>query len=292
MDDIVASLQSIKIDNDNVDSDVNKILEHLDRIIDAESMNYDTLNLYSTLVPLFSNTTITSIELKTKIAKCIAEITKNEKQRSQFTNTIIIQQLIDVLATQPHQKTNDFPAAAKSLAYVIQSCRALGNICYNNDEAHNILIQLNSDDVLIQLLDVTLNHNQSIDENDTEMKDLHLQFIKVRCGLISNYLVGSEVIAKRAADLGIMQKFEQIIEKCSNMSDNDEMEDLLLNTLAPLTILTENVTELNFSPSLNRQLVKILGVSKNPDIAEMCLDLLHEQAENGKILSDNVGRNK
>lgn len=284
LDDIVASLQTIKIDNDN-EGDVNQILGQLDRIIDAEPTNFETLNLYSSLVPLF--TTTSPIELKTKIAKCMAEITKNEKQRRQFTNTTIIQQLIDVLDTEPHTKTNDL--STKSLAYIIQSCRALGNICYNNDDANNILIQLNKDNVLIRLLDVTLNKNEATAENDSEIKELNLLFNKVRCGLISNYLVGSEVIAKRAADLGIMQKFEQIIEKCSKMSDDSENEDILLNTLAPLTILTENVTELSFSPSLNRNLVKILGVSKNPDIAEMCLDLLHEQAENGKILIMSYG---
>lgn len=286
MDDIVASLQNIKINDDDVDEtnstdDMNKLLDH---IINAESTNYEQLNLYSALIPLFS--TCKSIELKIKIAKCIAEITKNEKQRHQFTNIIIIQQLIDVLATEPHNMKTDF--STKSLEFIIQSCRALGNICYNNDDAHNILIQLNKDEILIRLLDVTLNNNN--DENcgaaGAAETDLHLQFIKVRCGLISNYLVGSEVIAKRAADLGIMEKFEKIIEKCSKMIDdnNDENEDLLLNTLAPLTILTENVTELNFSPALNRQLVKILGISKNPDIAEMCLDLLHDQAENGEFL--------
>lgn len=275
MDDIVKSLQSINLDGPA--TDLNRIAVSLDRLIDADPAAYETLNLQPVLVPLLVTGDVASsscVELKTKVAKCIAEITKIEKHRRQFTDPTTIQRLINILATEPYTQEM---SSAPTLAYVIQCCRALGNICYNNDDAHNILIQLNSDAVLIRLLDIVL---QPTDVVDT--KELHLQFVKVRCGLISNYLVGGEVIAKRAIDLHIMDKFERIVEQSAKAVD--ENEDLLLNTLAPLTILTENVSELNFSEAQNRQLVKILGASKNPDIAEMCLDLLHDQAENGEFL--------
>lgn len=87
-------------------------------------------------------------------------------------------------------------------------------------------------------------------------------------------------MAKRAMQNGIMGKIERIVGE--SVRDVVGNEDVVLNVLLPLTILTETVPDLNFEPPLNRSLVRILGESKNPDIAETCLDLLHYQAENGK----------
>jgi hypothetical protein len=58
--------------------------------------------------------------------------------------------------------------------------------------------------------------------------------------------------------------------------------DILLHTLPLLSLLTKNVSDLNFSSKLNAQLASILAASKNPDVAEICLEMLHYQAENGK----------
>lgn len=206
----------------------------------------------------------TSIEVRTKVAKCIADITKTDAQRKNFTETEVMRCLVDAI-TSINQTTH--------MELVVQICRALGNIFYQNDEALDILMKISGDEALIKLLDVSRKDVQGSDETLT-------QFVNVRCGLISNYLVGGEPVAKRAMELNIMSKVERIIGECS--IDVESSEDLLLNILPPLSILTENVPDLNFIPALNQQLVKILGESKNPDIAEMCLDLLHYQAENGK----------
>ncbi|XP_037951929.1 rap1 GTPase-GDP dissociation stimulator 1 [Teleopsis dalmanni] len=153
----------------------------------------------------------------------------------------------------------------------IQICRALGNICYLNDEARDIILALKGDEVLLKLLDIT---------NVTD-KENALQFIKVRGGLLSNYLLGGEGLAKRAMELKIMEKLQNIIT--IGVSNVEEHEDLLLNTLPLLSILTENVADLNFDANLNIQLSRILAASKNPDLAEMCLELLHYQAENDDV---------
>lgn len=201
--------------------------------------------------------------MRTKVAKVIAEITKLESQRKQFTESEILRKLIVSIESVDENSNFD---------YIIQVCRALGNIIFENADAREILGTMSGDKVLVELLDVRL----------TNVNETSIQFMKVRCGLISNYLVGGEEIAKRAMDLKILTKLEETVERCSN--DVDNSEDLLVNTLPPLSILTENVQDLNFVPALNQQLVKILSESKNPDIAEMVLDLLLFQAENGKLI--------
>ncbi len=216
--------------------------------------------------PLLNLLNHSSIDVKTKVAKVIAEITKSENQRKQFTEIETLRKLITAIENINIDTNFD---------YVIQVCRALGNIMFENSDAREILGTIDGDKILVQLLDVRLPTNNDVNETN-------IQFMKVRCGLISNYLVGGEDIAKRAMDLQILNKIEQIVALCSN--DVDNSEDLLLNTLPPLSILTENVQDLNFVPALNQQLVKILSESKNPDIAEMVLDLLLFQAENGEYI--------
>lgn len=199
------------------------------------------------------------------MAKCIADLTKTEAQRKNFTERNIIAALINDITDI---------TAATDLELVVQVCRALGNIFYENDEAHDILMDVSGDETLIKLLDVGIG---SRSDDVTKVQ----QFVAVRCGLLSNYLVGGESVAKRAMELGIMAKIELLISECTT-NYVEKHEHMLLNVLPPLSILTENVPDLNFPPTLNKQLVKVLAMSMNPDIAEMCLDLLHYQAENGK----------
>jgi len=78
-----------------------------------------------------------------------------------------------------------------------------------------------------------------------------------------------------------MKKLQGIID--SGAANVEQHEDLLLNTLPLLSILTENVADLNFDSSLNIQLSRILAASTNPDLAEMCLELLHYQAESDEV---------
>lgn len=78
-----------------------------------------------------------------------------------------------------------------------------------------------------------------------------------------------------------MKKLQGIID--IGASNVEQHEDLLLNTLPLLSILTENVSDLNFDSSLNIQLSRILAASTNPDLAEMCLELLHYQAESDEV---------
>lgn len=242
----------------------------LNKIADSDDAVLQQLNLNEDFQRLLCSDHL-SVTVKTTVAKCIAEITKTDRQRKLFTEENIIQTLITAMGTVVAAAPTAAASTTANLEYLVQICRALGNIFYQNDEAREILMRTNGDAEIIRLLDVET-------ENDEGGGDAPamIQFVHVRCGLISNFLVGGEAMAKRAMELNIMERIERIIRLAN------KNEERLLNVLPPLSILTENVPDLNFEPTLNRLLVRILADSKNPDIAEMCLDLLHYQAENGK----------
>ena len=251
MDDIVSRLKNAQLTSNSTDS----LIELMEKISATDPKQLPEDNLTKDFLKLLATTT--DNQLKIKLVKCIADITKTDSQRKHFTEKSIMSALIDLI---------DQWKTSPNMELIVQICRALGNIFYQNDDARDILITFNGDKSIIELLDISVDC-----QNET-----NVLFITVRCGLISNYLVGGEVVAKRAMEHNIMDKIEAIVGECA--VDVEKHEDLLLNILPPLSILTENVPDLNFNPPLNKELVKILAESKNPDIAEMCLDLLHYQA--------------
>lgn len=253
LDDIITKLKNVSLDK------LEDSLIILDKI-SLEASNYESEDFTPYLGNFLQSE---NLELVKHAARCIAELTKSDKQRKTFTNNDIIKNLLNII---------EFQDKELDIELFTQSSRALGNICYLNDEARNLINNNNGTLTLIKFLDVPI---QCTNEKD-------IQFAKVRCGLISNYLLGGEEIAKLALDLNIVESIKRIAKKY--ISSIKENEELFVNLLSPLSILTENVPELNFDDELNKYLAKILADSTNPDLAEICLELLHYQAENGKFI--------
>ncbi|XP_053683333.1 GTPase-GDP dissociation stimulator vimar [Sabethes cyaneus] len=254
MDEIIAGLK-----NATIEKNPEQAVPLLKRITDAENNLSDKYDIRTDLLELLS---LDDQTVCIQVARCIAEIAKSEAQRDKFTKEDIIRKLVSFLSSENEKS---------KLELTTQVCRALGNICYANDDARNIIKATKGDEQIFSLLDLDL-------DTDEEDKD---QFVRVRCGLISNYLLGSDDIAERAVELQIIGKIEKILNRC--VADVDKYEDLLLNILPPLSILTEQISDLYFEPSLNKLIAQILAKCTNPDLAESCLALLHYEAQNDEV---------
>lgn len=250
------------------------VLKKIAASAEAHQIKYESINLTEHFLNLMNRTDIDS-DVREQIDRTIAEVTKVDGQRKRFTTDAILQTLLNRLATEtqqtPNGRVSKAPLTDTQLMTAIQCCRALGNICYNNEDARNIILSLKGDATIVNLLDLKLDANN----------ELEVTFAKFRGGLISNYLLGGEHLAKMAMERNILQKIERILDDCIERAESNE--EILLNTLQPLSLLTENVTDLNFSAKLNGQLAKILTISKDPEVAEICLEMLNYQAENGKV---------
>lgn len=257
-----------------------EVIPFLEKLVTSTETNataFSSVEFTSEFLQLL--TKADSNALKEQIDRTIAEITKIDAQRKRFTNTAIIEELLKHLSVVKQSSSNGNSSDAESaslsedqMKVAIQSCRALGNICYNNEDARNLILKIDGDRQIVDLLDGKLNASNPME----------VTFGKFRGGLISNYLLGGEHLAKHAIELNILGKIEAIIDDC--LTDIEQNEEILLNTLQPLSLLTENVTDLNFSPKLNSQLVSILAASKHPDVAEICLEMLNYQAETGECV--------
>lgn len=283
MDDLVESFKTISIKSKQ-SVELIEILKKIATSAESNVTSYESINLTDIFLELMIRTDLDG-DVREQIDRTIAEITKIDGQRKRFTTNAILEKLLSRLntetkqtpasaATQLHSNQLQQPQLGDTqLMTAIQCCRALGNICYNNEEARNIILKLKGDAIIISLLDLKLDATN----------ELEVTFAKFRGGLISNYLLGGEHLAKNAMQLNILQKIEKILDDCIELhGKTDQSEEILLNTLQPLSLLTENVADLNFSNKLNGQLAKILTISKDPDVAEICLEMLNYQAENGK----------
>lgn len=254
MDEIIAGLK-----NATLEKSPERALPLLKQISDAENNLCDKYDIKSDLLELLG---LDDRAVQVQVARCIAEVAKTEAQRDKFTKEDVIRKLVSLLSNED---------TGGRLELTIQVCRALGNICYANDDARSIIKTTKGDERIFALLDLDV-------DTDEEDKD---QFVRVRCGLVSNYLLGSDDIAERAIELKIVSKIEKILARC--VADVDKYEDLLLNILPPLSILTEQISELYFEPSLNKLIAQILAKCTNPDLAESCLALLHFSAQNDDV---------
>lgn len=194
-----------------------------------------------------------SVEVQTAAAKAIGEVTKNNSERQKLTDAKIITRLLELLTPTATELT-------------IQVSRALGNLFFENQKARELA--KGSDAVLYSLLDWKSENGLS--------SDLEKQFVKTRCGLISNFLVGSEEIAKSAINQKIISKIQNLLKQCA---DAEKSEFLLLNILPPLSILSEMI-DVSLDPPTTKLIIGVLATSsKNPDVGEICLEILQCQAE-------------
>lgn len=254
MDEIIAGLKNATLEKSS-----ERALSLLKQISDAETNICDKYDIKADLLDLLS---LDNVAVRVEVARCIAEVAKTETQRDKFTKEDVIRKLISFLSSDCENSKLDLN---------IQVCRALGNICYANDEARSVIKAIGGDEKIFSLLDLDV-------ETDEEDKD---QFVRVRCGLISNYLLGTDDIAERAVELGVIGKIEKILARC--VADVDKHEDLLLNILPPLSILTEQISDLYFEPMLNKLIAEVLAKCTNPDLAESCLALLHYEAQSDDV---------
>lgn len=201
-----------------------------------------------------------SNEIVKLTTQAIAESGKHSQNRDKLTNKQLIQLLLVVLQT------------TKNIPSLTQTCRALGNICYENDNAREIMNDTSSLDSIIPVLETSLLNNDNA----------NTQLTKVICGLLFNYLISNETAQKNALKTNLMSLIEKGIKGKINMFA--QHEDVFVQLLRVLSVVSEQIGDEKFTDELLQQLIKILEMSINPEISEYCLELLHTQAENGNVL--------
>nr|XP_034184721.1 rap1 GTPase-GDP dissociation stimulator 1-B isoform X1 [Osmia lignaria] len=204
-----------------------------------------------------------SKEIIAKTAKAIAEIAKSERGREKCTSTDLVNALIDLLKDE-------------RVDVLTQTSRALGNICYENENGKKFVEDKNG---LMSILAVL--------EKSVTLKNVEgAPFLRnVAVGLLLNFLIDRPSLHKEALQQDIVPIICSILEIDGTTGGEAAMHALLILGIsndANIVFLDERLT---------RILVDILGTDASSELSEMCLELFHGQAEDekAKLLLANAG---
>ncbi|XP_033319971.1 rap1 GTPase-GDP dissociation stimulator 1-B [Bombus bifarius] len=204
-----------------------------------------------------------SKEIIAKTAKAIAEIAKSERGREKCTTTDLVNALIDLLKED-------------RVDVLTQTSRALGNICYENENGKKFVEDKNG---LISILAVL---EKSITLENVE----GAPFLRnVAAGLLLNFLIDRPSLHTEALKQEVVPIICSILEIDGITGGEAAMHSLLILGIlndANIIFLDERVMKI---------LINILSTDTSSELSEMCLELLHGQAEdeNAKLILAKAG---
>lgn len=186
----------------------------------------------------------------------VAELAKSECNRKILTDEEIVKDLVQML----NHRLEDV---------VVNTIRALGNICYENETACNLISE---GDFLVLL---------NILKKDPERKSNSLT--TKTCGLLVNLLTSSENLPRVALKNDVLKVLEDLLEKYKQ--DIDSNHSIILFLLAIVSNVSDYFDEhnINFPENLCKLVVGVFRKTENPEICVTCIEIFHGQADNDEV---------
>ncbi|GFQ73517.1 rap1 GTPase-GDP dissociation stimulator 1-A [Trichonephila clavata] len=261
MDEITDQLSKLNlgIKENKTSPEIQKILMQINRQFSVEGRDKKTVVEY-----LLKNEIVDTFSLILKsrerfsastfalVAEILAEIAKLDTGRQNCSEAAIIVPMLELLSN------NDSNV-------VLQVCRALGNICYDNDVARSLVKEHNGVYRLIQLL-----------RNLLEKENLPENMRTITSGCLLNLTDTFEEIQDQAIEAGILDVLLQYLLKFS--SDEDVVTHCLL-VLSCLADSHKGRAKI-LDRSVLSSLLNLLEKPLNDDIMDSLLELFGNLCEN------------
>ncbi|GAB6030924.1 hypothetical protein CHUAL_007752 [Chamberlinius hualienensis] len=271
MDDIIEAIENLKlwtsdleqrydtVNFDDVISSLNQMVEALtkdgnDKTVIAEKLSQNNVNTLLSFLIIFNKRGDVYDDAKEKSAEIAAELSKTDVGRSHCSNSSLINSLLVLLSSDNN-------------SIIVQACRALGNICYDNDYGRSIVNELQGCDKLIRLL-----QSQLTEANQEQLRTVSTGFL---LNLINNY----DLTMERLLDLNLIDMMCNYITKFAEEDDVCLHVLLILNCLADNEIGRKKLIEKNICDYL----VSLMDVEISSDVVEAVLDLVGNLAEDDVV---------
>lgn len=273
MDEISNILAGLKVSVQQEKSvDDSALLNHLKNLLELlntdETLPYEQKHVGDRLVAngfvytikdLLKLTSSIKSETLAVLVQVIAEAAKTDVLRKLCTDTAIIEPLLGLVSCNNHD-------------VVLQACRALGNICYDNDDGRDIVRSKQGMEKLLQLL-------QNLLQVDSVPDNLHT----VVSGCLLN-LTDMQEIQDQALQLGIIDLLLKYLQRFSDVEDVAMHCILVLNGIADADCgrkrLMERHTLALLLPNLDRNF--------SVDVTEVLLELFGNLAESDSVKENLV----
>lgn len=193
-----------------------------------------------------------------KAAMTVSALAKSETGRNACCTPSLVNPLLLLLSKR-----------SSDLQVLIQVCRALGNICYENNEGRKYVLEGDGLQLLLNVIEYGLSKGE-----DTSARQLQ----SCSAGFLLNLIMGQEELYPKVVEMGVMDLLCSILELGISTKEGEEAG---IHVLIILGLLTDSAPgSLLLSERLCGVTVKTLETSTSGELSELCVELLHTQAEN------------
>ncbi|KAK0140959.1 Rap1 GTPase-GDP dissociation stimulator 1 [Merluccius polli] len=237
---------------DSVEGSLDCLLKALAHNNTEASMKIQEMGILPTLPSLLSSQS----SCTPKVANIIAEVAKNEFMRSPCVDAGLIPPLVQLL-TSPDQEL------------LLQTGRALGNICYDSHEGRSAVHQAGGAQLVAEHIKcLSLNT-----EPDNE------KLLTVLCGMLMNYSNDNDSLQAQLINMGVIPTLVKLLGIHAHNTALTEMCLIAFGNLAEL----ESSKEQFASTNIAEELVRLFQKQTEHEKREMVFEVLAPLAENDVI---------
>ncbi|XP_036876078.1 rap1 GTPase-GDP dissociation stimulator 1 isoform X1 [Manis javanica] len=257
MDNLSDTLKKLKITAvDRTEDSLEGCLDCLLQALAQNNMETSEKIQGSGILQLFASLLIPQSSCTAKVANIIAEVAKNEFMRIPCVDAGLISPLVQLL----HSKDQEV---------LLQTGRALGNICYDSHEGRSAVGQAGGAQIVIDHLRSLC----SITDPASE------KLLTVFCGMLMNYSNENDSLQAQLINMGVIPTLVKLLGiHCQNAALT-EMCLVAFGNLAEL----ESSKEQFASTNIAEELVKLFKKQIEHDKREMIFEVLAPLAENDAI---------
>lgn len=260
MEDITDVLEQLKVAVDKKSDSVSDILDSLlEKTENPDKEINNGKEIVTQLSAILSEKQ--SDQVLSKAAMVVAVLAKSDVGRALCCCSTITSPLLQLLSSP-----------STNIKVLIQVCRALGNICYENNHGRKLVLE---GDGLVQLIRL-LERSIGLPDNDSTR-----QLRSCAAGFLLNLIMGQEELYSKVLEMGIMDLLCSLLEFGVT---SKESEEAAIHILIILGLLTDSAPgSLLLTERLCGVVVKVLEASASGELSELCVELLHSQAENESV---------
>ncbi|XP_033871079.1 rap1 GTPase-GDP dissociation stimulator 1 isoform X1 [Acipenser ruthenus] len=191
-----------------------------------------------------------------KVANIIAEVAKNESMRSPCVEAGLIPPLVQLLN-------------CKDQDVLLQTGRALGNICYDSHEGRSAVDHAGGAQIIAD-------HIRSLSQNTDPANQ---KLLTVFCGMLMNYSNDNDSLQAQLINMGVIPTLVKLLGVHFQNTPLTEMCLIAFGNLAEL----ESSKEQFASTNIAEELVKLFRKQTEHEKKEMVFEVLAPLAENDMI---------
>uniref|UniRef100_A0A8D0KLB6 Rap1 GTPase-GDP dissociation stimulator 1 n=1 Tax=Sus scrofa TaxID=9823 RepID=A0A8D0KLB6_PIG len=257
MDNLSDTLKKLKITAvDRTDDSLEGCLDCLLQALAQNNTETSEKIQGSGILHLFSSLLIPQSSCTAKVANIIAELAKNEFMRIPCVDAGLISPLVQLLNSKDQE-------------VLLQTGRALGNICYDSHEGRSAVDQAGGAQIVVDHLRSLCSITDPANE----------KLLTVFCGMLMNYSNENDSLQAQLINMGVIPTLVKLLGiHCQNAALT-EMCLVAFGNLAEL----ESSKEQFASTNIAEELVKLFKKQIEHDKREMIFEVLAPLAENDAI---------